>query len=60
MKPFQIVLLSLAALAFTLAGCKKEIETQIQIKEVEKQSSWAEVPRLYGLARIIMSTGSDG
>lgn len=60
MKPFQIVLLSLAAPAFTLAGCKKEIETQIQIKEVEKQSSWAEVPSLYGLARIIMSTGSDG
>ena len=60
MKPFQTFLPFLAALAFTLAGCKKEIETQIQIKEVEKQVSWSEVPSLYGLARVIMSTGNDG
>ena len=60
MKPFQTVSLSLVALAFTLASCKKEIEIQVQTKEVEKQTSWAEVPSLYGLTRVIMSTGSDG
>lgn len=60
MKSFQIILPALAALTFTLAGCKKEIETQIQIKEVEKQASWAETPSLYGLSRVIMSTGTDG
>ncbi|WP_457069402.1 hypothetical protein [Hymenobacter sp. UYAg731] len=47
-------------MAFATAGCKKEVETQIQIKEVEKQASWAEVPSLYGLARVIMSAGNDG
>ncbi|MBF9143732.1 hypothetical protein [Hymenobacter properus] len=41
-------------------SCKKEVETQIEIKEVEKQSSWAEVPSLFGLARVIMSSGTDG
>lgn len=60
MKPSATSLAPLAALVITLAGCKKEIETQVQIKEVEKQASWAEVPSLYGLARVIMSTGNDG
>ena len=60
MKSFQAILASLVALVFATAGCKKEIETQIQIKEVEKQASWTEVPSLYGLSRVIMSTGTDG
>ena len=58
MKSFQAILASLIVLVFGTAGCKKEIETQI--KEVERQASWTEVPSLYGLSRVIMSTGTDG
>ena len=61
MKPFHTVLPFLVALAFAfITGCKKEIETQIQIKEVEKKLSWTEVPGLNGFERIILSTGSNG
>jgi hypothetical protein len=60
MKPFHTVLPSLAILSCTFASCKKEIETQVQIKEVEKQAAWPEVSSLYGLTRVIMSTGNDG
>ena len=54
-----------AAAAFLTVGCffsscKKEIETQIQIKEVVKQNSWTEVSGLSGFERIILGTGSNG
>ena len=62
MKPFRKILPALTGLALALTACKKEVETQIQVKEVEveKKASWTEVPSLYGLARVIMSTGTDG
>ena len=51
-----------ASLAITLAfsSCKKETEIQIKEKEVEKKYSWSEVSSLYGLQRVILSTGSNG
>jgi hypothetical protein len=59
-KFFQTVSPFLVAFAFVFSGCKKEIETQIQIKEVEKKASWTEVSGLSGFERIILSTGSNG
>ena len=41
------------------SSCKKEIETQIQIKEVDKKYSWKENSRLQGLQRIILGLGTS-
>ncbi|MDO7846405.1 hypothetical protein Q5H92_08560 [Hymenobacter sp. M29] len=49
----------LLAAILLLSSCKKETEIIVE-KEVVKQSSWSEVPSLYGLARVILSTGSNG
>lgn len=43
--------------ASSLAACKKEVE--IQIKEVDKTYSWAEIKRLYGTDKVILNTGKD-
>ena len=59
MKPSQLLVSGFFAVVF-LSSCKKEIETQVQIKEVEKVASWREVTSLYGLSRVILSTGSNG
>ena len=43
-----------------LGSCKKETEIIVKEKEVDKQYSWNEVSNLYGLARVILSTGNNG
>lgn len=60
LRPVTIFLLFAAV--FALGGCKKETEIQIKETEVDKKYSWAEVssPFLYGLQRVILSTGSNG
>ena len=54
----------LVAVFFTaglaLESCKKETEIQIRETQVDKKYSWSEVPSLYGLNRVILSTGNDG
>jgi hypothetical protein len=58
MKSFQAILPSFVIFTCTLIGCKKEIETQIQIKEVDKKYSWSESTRFQGLQRIVLSLGA--
>ena len=54
--PRRFVALLTAVLA--LSGCKKEIDTQIQVKEVAKKYSWTENIRLHGSERIVLNLGT--
>ena len=54
--PRRLVPLLTAVLA--LSGCQKEIDTQIQVKEVAKKYSWTENTRLHGSQRIVLNLGT--
>lgn len=51
-------LVPLLTAVLALSGCRKEIDTQIQVKEVAKRYSWTENTWLHGSERIVLNLGA--
>ena len=56
--PNSRCLVPLLTALLALSGCKKEIDTQIHLKELTKRYSWTENTWLHGSERIVLNLGT--